>query len=93
MTEFRYSAGHIESPPYTEHQANQGQITRARQAAEALFTPKRQPVDPSVSDPVPSAEQPARKLRVLAVLLPAPVRDEEVAPPVVFVSFRSHISV
>ena len=57
-------------------------ITRARQAAEALFTPKPQPNEPSVSDPAPSAEQPARKPRVLAILSPAPVRNEEVAPPV-----------
>jgi hypothetical protein len=57
-------------------------ITSARQAAEALFTPKRQPVEPSVSDSVPSPEQPARKPRVLSILSPAPVRNEEVAPPV-----------
>jgi hypothetical protein len=55
-------------------------ITNARQAAEALFTPK--PVEPSVSDPMPSAERPARKPRVLAILAPAPVRNEEVAAPV-----------
>ena len=52
------------------------------QAAEALFTPKRQPVEPSVSESVPSAERSARKPRVLAILSPAPVRNEEVAPPV-----------
>jgi len=57
-------------------------ITSARQAAEALFTPKRQPVEPSVSDPGPSAERPTRKPRVLAILSPAPVRNEEVAAPV-----------
>jgi hypothetical protein len=57
-------------------------IPSARQAAEALFTPKRQPVEPSVSDSVPSPEQPARKPRVLSILSPAPVRNEEVAPPV-----------
>jgi hypothetical protein len=57
-------------------------IASARQAAEALFTPKRQPVEPSVSDPVPSAERPARKPRVLSILSPAPVRNEEVAAPV-----------
>jgi hypothetical protein len=55
-------------------------ITSARQAAEALFTPK--PVEPSISDPAPSAERPARKPRVLAILSPAPVRNEEVAAPV-----------
>jgi hypothetical protein len=57
-------------------------ITSARQAAEALFTPKPAPVGPSPSDPVPSAEQPARKPRVLSILSPAPVRNEEVAAPV-----------
>ena len=41
-------------------------ITSARKAAEALFTPKRQPAERSVSDPVPSVEQPARKPRVLS---------------------------
>jgi len=57
-------------------------ITSARQAAEALFTPKPQPVEPSISDPVPSAEQPARKPRVLSISPPPPVRDEEVAAPI-----------
>lgn len=57
-------------------------ITSARRAAEALFTPKRQPDEPSVSDPVPSVERPARKPRVLAILSPAPVRNKEVAAPV-----------
>jgi hypothetical protein len=56
--------------------------TSARQAAEALFTPKRQPAEPSVSDGVPSAEQPARKPRVLAILSPPPVRSKEIAAPV-----------
>ena len=54
--------------------------TSARQAAEALFTPK--PAKPSVSDPAPSAKHPARKPRVLSILSPAPVRDEEAAAPV-----------
>ena len=57
-------------------------ITSARQAAEALFTPKPRPVAPSVSDPAPSVEQPARKPRVLSILSPPPVRDNEVAAPV-----------
>jgi hypothetical protein len=57
-------------------------ITSARQAAEALFTPKPQPVEPSVSDPAPSAERPARKPRVLPMLSPAPVRSKEIAAPV-----------
>ena len=41
--------------------------TRARQAAEALFTPKRQITEQSVSDSLPSADQSARKPRVLAI--------------------------
>jgi hypothetical protein len=57
-------------------------ITSARLAAEALFTPKPRPAEPSVSDPVPSAERPARKPRVLAILSPARVRNEEAAAPV-----------
>ena len=54
----------------------------AREAAEALFTPKPRAVEPLASDPVPSAERPARKPRVLAILSPAPVRNEEVVAPV-----------
>jgi hypothetical protein len=70
---------HQQHPPRGD---DRERITSARQAAEALFTPKRQPVDPSVSDSVPSAEQPARKPRVLSTLSPAPVRNEEAAAPV-----------
>ena len=68
-----------QQPP---HGDDRERITSARQAAEALFTPKRRPVEPSASDPAPSAERPARKPRVLAILSPAPVRNEEVAAPV-----------
>jgi hypothetical protein len=57
-------------------------ITSARQAAEALFTPKPRPLGPSPSGPAASAERPARKPRVLPVSSPAPVRNEEVAAPV-----------
>jgi hypothetical protein len=56
-------------------------ITSARRAAEALFTPKRRPVEPSASATVPSEEQPKRKPRLLAIA-PAPARNEEVAAPV-----------
>jgi hypothetical protein len=56
--------------------------TSARQAAEALFTPNPQPFEPSVSDSTPSAERPARKPRVLSILSPAPVRNEEAEAPV-----------
>jgi hypothetical protein len=68
-----------QEPPHGDHRER---ITSARQAAEALFTPKPRAAEPLASDPAPSAERPARKPRVLSILSPAPVRDEEVAAPV-----------
>ena len=56
-------------------------ITRARQAAEALFTPSRQITEQLVSDSQP-ADQSARKPRVLAISPTAPIRHEEVEAPV-----------
>ena len=53
-------------------------ITRARQAAEALFTPKRQVTDRSASDSLPSADRSARKPRVLGISAVVPVRHEAV---------------
>jgi hypothetical protein len=50
---------------------------RARQAAEALFIPKRQITEPLVSDS-PPADQSGRKPRVLATLPTLPIRHEEV---------------
>jgi hypothetical protein len=67
-----------QQPP---HGDDRERITSARQAAEALFTPKPPPIDLSTSDPAPSAERPARKPRVLSILSPPPVRNEEVAAP------------
>jgi hypothetical protein len=52
-------------------------INRARQTAEALFTLKRQVPEPSVSGS-PSADQSARKPRVLGISRPAPNRLAEV---------------
>jgi hypothetical protein len=68
-----------QQPP---HGDDRERITSARQAAEALFTPKPQSAEPSASDPAPPAERPARKPRVLPILLPAPVRNEEAAAPI-----------
>jgi hypothetical protein len=56
-------------------------LTSARQAAEALFTPKRQITEQSVSDS-PPPDQSARKPRVLAASSAVPVRLEEVDAPV-----------
>jgi hypothetical protein len=51
-------------------------ITRARQEAEALFTPKPQ-ITEQVSDSLP-ADQSVRKSRVPATSPTAPIRHEEV---------------
>jgi hypothetical protein len=50
-----------------------GRITRARQAAEALFAPKLQVTEQSVLSSLAAAEQSARKPRVLAISPPSPV--------------------
>jgi hypothetical protein len=51
-------------------------ITRAREAAEALFTPRRQVTEPSVPETLPPADQSARRPRVLAGQLPAEMTPE-----------------
>jgi hypothetical protein len=56
-------------------------ITRARRAAEALFTAKPAVRGPSVADAAP-ADQSARKPRVLGIVPAMPVRHEEVKAPV-----------
>jgi hypothetical protein len=56
-------------------------ITSARQAAEALFTPKQQVTEQSVLDhPLPSADPLARTPRVLPIL--STIRREAVEAPV-----------
>src|ERR1700732_4145871 len=58
-------------------------MTSARQAAEALFTPKRQVTEQPVPDSVPPAEPSARKPRILSALPPAPVRREQGEAPTI----------
>lgn len=59
------------------------QITRARQAAEALFRSKPPVSEPSLPASAP-ADQSARKPRVLRIISPAvPIRHEAVEVPVV----------
>jgi hypothetical protein len=60
------------------------QITRARQAAEALFTSKPPPVSkPSVPEALTPTDQSVRKPRVLQIVSPAaPVRHEKLETPV-----------
>jgi hypothetical protein len=57
-------------------------ITRARQAAEALFTPKRPLSEPSPRESLTSVDHSVRKPRVLGILPASPVRREEVTAPV-----------
>jgi hypothetical protein len=56
-------------------------ITRARRAAEALFTTKRQLIKQSVSDSLPAVAS-ASKPRVLKALSLAPIGHEEGKAPV-----------
>jgi hypothetical protein len=53
----------------------------ARQAAEALFTPKPDVIEQPVSDPSQSAK--ARKPRVLPILPPAPIPQQTVDAPAI----------
>jgi hypothetical protein len=57
-------------------------ITRARRAAEALFTSNRQVIKLSLSGSSPSVDQAARKSRVLKALSPTTASHEESRAPV-----------
>ena len=56
-------------------------MTSARQAAEALFTAKRQVTEQPVPASVPPGELSARKPRILSALPSAPVRREQGEAP------------
>jgi hypothetical protein len=56
-------------------------MTSARQAAEALFTPKRQVTDRPVPASVPPSEPSARKPRILRALSPTPSRHDQAEAP------------
>jgi hypothetical protein len=60
---------------------DRARINRARQTAEALFTPKRQVPEHSVSGSPPAAQS-ARKPRVLGISRPVLNRLAEVKAPV-----------
>jgi hypothetical protein len=57
-------------------------ITKARQAAEALFTPKLQLTEQSVPESLPTADHPARKPRILAISPATSIGREAVETPV-----------
>ena len=73
---------HSRQPQF--HSDDRERISRARQAAEALFRSKPPVGEPSgLESPPPGDHQSARKPRVLRIISPpAPVRHEEVAAPV-----------
>ena len=56
---------------------------RARQAAEALFAPKRSNADPSTAEDIGSAQQHSRKPRVLSAVtaMTQPRHEEPTKPP------------
>jgi hypothetical protein len=68
--------------PLSPRNDERERITRARRAAEALFTSNRQLVKQSLSDSLPLVDQAARKPRVLKALSPAAVGHEESRAPV-----------
>jgi hypothetical protein len=67
---------------HTSRGDDRERITSARQAAEALFTPKRQLVEPSDSNAPPSGEQFPRKPRLLTILSSPQAGNKDVAAPI-----------
>jgi hypothetical protein len=70
--------------PLSPRDDERERITRARRAAEALFTTQRQVTQQLVSDPLPSVDQSARRPRVLRALSSASGRPKEGKLPVEF---------
>jgi hypothetical protein len=68
--------------PLSPRNDERERITRARRAAEALFTSNRQLIKESLSDSLPSVDQAARKPRVLKALSPAADGHAESRAPV-----------
>jgi hypothetical protein len=88
MTEFDHSgrSGHAASDFDRSNPNYQEDINRARQAAEALFAPKRRVTEPT--DPLPGAitDQSTRKPRILSAVPAKPVAVEPVSTPLKIVS-------
>jgi hypothetical protein len=69
---------------------NHERTISARQAAEALFTPKPQRIEPSLREIAPAGE-PLRKPRVLAVAVGTPVPHDEPAQAMRAESIRKSV--
>jgi hypothetical protein len=65
----------------TQEHDDRAPSTSARQAAEALFTPKPQRIEPSSREVAPTGEA-ARKPRVLAIATARPVPQDEPEVPI-----------
>ena len=68
--------------PLSPRNDERERVTRARRAAEALFTSNRQLIKRPLSHPSSSVDQAARKPRVLKALSPATAGHEESRAPV-----------
>jgi hypothetical protein len=70
--------GHADRTGYgaVSFQINRKDITRARQAAEALFAPKPPLTEPAAKDPLVAGDQRKRKPRVLSAIPVQPTRLE-----------------
>jgi hypothetical protein len=62
------------------HDDDRERVARARQTAEALFAPKLQVAEPTVSGSLPPADPSARKPRVLGISPLAAARPEAAEP-------------
>lgn len=69
------------SQQYDDHGNSRERNTSARQAAEALFAPKPQRVEPTVRKAAPTDEV-VRRPRVLAVAAAVPVRHDKPEAPI-----------
>jgi hypothetical protein len=65
-----------------DRDSDRGQITNARQAAEALFAPKRQSFKQIDQEVVPSAGNPVRRPRVLAISPTVASHHQELEAPI-----------
>ena len=83
MSQFHQAArlAYSEGPLHSNRQNDEPEIKRARQAAEALFAPKRLVTEPAGPVSTPSGDQEARKPRILRAIAVQPARVEKTHLP------------
>jgi len=91
MSQFHLAArlAYSEGQLHSQRQNDEPEIKRVRQAAEALFAPKRLVTEPAGPVSTPSGDQEARKPRILRALGVQPTRAEEPQFPPIRQSRRS----